>query len=126
MQNIAALLVDLWQFEVDNVNLCGVKFEIVEIQIGEVKVEETTEKACDTAVAVEIIDVAVEVDSEFQLNAINLDIPETKVNGWFVEELSINDLEADVKVSISNGRVVKVVPASNYKEPEEVERKQHQ
>ncbi|XP_048855974.1 uncharacterized protein LOC125723412 isoform X1 [Brienomyrus brachyistius] len=107
---IGAVLVDLCQFDLEYLDQSKFDFEIVQVQIGEVKVEETREKAFEKAFELEIVDVAVEViNSEFQLNAINLDIVETKVDKLLLEELIVGDLEAgNVKVSVSNGNVVKV------------------
>ncbi|XP_048832033.1 uncharacterized protein LOC125708507 [Brienomyrus brachyistius] len=103
---IGAVVVDLCQFELDGVND---KFEIVEIQIGEVKLEETAERGFNSEFELEIMDVEIEVvDSEFQLNALNWEIAGTKVDK-LVEHLNINNLEAgSVKVSTSNGNVVYV------------------
>ncbi|XP_048874994.1 uncharacterized protein LOC125745812 [Brienomyrus brachyistius] len=104
---IGAVVVDLCQFELDGVND---KFEIVEIQIGEVKLEETAERGFNSEFELEIMDVEIEVvDSEFQLNALNWEIAGTKVDKLLVEHLNINNLEAgSVKVSTSNGNVVYV------------------
>ncbi|XP_072573352.1 uncharacterized protein [Paramormyrops kingsleyae] len=107
---VGAVLVDLCQFDLYDVNQSNVNFEIVEVQIGEVILEETAERGFDSAVELEIMDVEIEVvDSEFQLNAVNWDIAETKVDKLSVEHLNVNDPEAgSVKVSTSIGNAVKV------------------
>lgn len=107
---MGALLVNLCQFELDDVNQSNGIFEIVGIEIGEVRLEETAERGFNSVFQLEIMDVEMKVvDSEFQLNALNWDIAETKVDKLLVDHLNINDLEAgSVKASTSNGNVVKV------------------
>ncbi|XP_048857649.1 uncharacterized protein LOC125725073 [Brienomyrus brachyistius] len=104
---IEALLLDICQVELQNLNHSEIQFEIEELDIGEVVVDGTQDGATSTF-EVEIVDIKVEVADKEWEHKVKVESPPTLFCEATVEEVGLDDPDTGKVVVSACGTVVNV------------------